>query len=485
MLRFKTYFKRLEERVLFSTNLTPAEWDKRPERFEKLRTAMKDKIKIIHFKSKTNQEEIIVKDTADNKKVIKDFEKIILNMIGPARTKALKELPTIELDTSLGKVPITSIAKSLHFGGEPTGGGMSGATAKGESLQCVMLDALLIHGTNKKYDFFTQSDILETSFNNVKVDKKFKDIMQAVSLAPQWHRSGYMIGKKLIKEGYVTRDHELFRGKGKMSEIYKLKKNAYTAEGKPSLSNDKWNPGDIYAIKKSVDVKKVLQDHSVAALNISLSEAFRKRDIVPISLKIAPDFKDEGSIKLTVYNLDRLPEKQRKFDRLTLAKKKFWGSKSATLFIDGQQLDFRSFSDFVAVNMEILGGKARGGKVGYNQQRYAAKEFLNAKNLPDNQKIVIQSRKIHTELSTGRTGADTEKFWSMVQETDTNIKEEDFYDYPKTRKAADVHSKLAATYVCHAIMKANMKNKNEFATNVFNIASSQTEDSSVYVKAFV
>lgn len=485
MLRFKTYFKRLEERVLFSTNLTPAEWDKRPERFEKLRTAMKDKIKIIHFKSKTNQEEIIVKDTADNKKVIKDFEKIILNMIGPARTKALKELPTTELDTSLGKVPITSIAKSLHFGGEPTGGGMSGATAKGESLQCVMLDALLIHGTNKKYDFFTQSDILETSFNNVKVDKKFKDIMQAVSLAPQWHRSGYMIGKKLIKEGYVTRDHELFRGKGKMSEIYKLKKNAYTAEGKPSLSNDKWNPGDIYAIKKSVDVKKVLQDHSVAALNISLSEAFRKRDIVPISLKIAPDFKDEGSIKLTVYNLDRLPEKQRKFDRLTLAKKKFWGSKSATLFIDGQQLDFRSFSDFVAVNMEILGGKARGGKVGYNQQRYAAKEFLNAKNLPDNQKIVIQSRKIHTELSTGRTGADTEKFWSMVQETDTNIKEEDFYDYPKTRKAADVHSKLAATYVCHAIMKANMKNKNEFATNVFNIASSQTEDSSVYVKAFV
>ena len=471
--------------MLFSTNLTPAEWDKRPERFEKLRTAMKDKIKVIHFKSKTNQEEMIVKDTADNKKVIKDFENVILNTTGPARTKAMKELPTIELDTSLGKVPITSIAKSLHFGGEPTGGGMSGATAKGESLQCVMLDALLKHGTNKKYDFFTQQNILEDSFNNVKVDKKFKDIMQAVLLAPQWHRSGYMIGKKLIKEGYVTKDHELFRGKGKMTEIYKLKKNAYAAEGKPGLSNDKWNPGDIYAIKKTVDVKKVLQDHSVAALNISLSEAFRKRDIVPISLKIAPDFKDEGSIKLTVYNLDRLPEKQRKFNRLTLAKKKFWGSKSATLFIDGQQLDFRSFSDFVAVNMEILGGKARGGKVGYKQQLYAAKEFLNAKNLPDNQKIVIQSRKIHTELSTGKIGADTEKFWSMVQETDTNITEKDFYDYPKTRKAADVHSKLAATYVCHAIMKANPKNKNQFATNVFNIASSQTADSSVYVKAFV
>ena len=485
MLRFKTYFKLLEEAVLFSTNLTPAEWDKRPERFEKLRIAMKDKIKVIHFKSKTNQEEMIVKDTADNKKVIKDFENVILNTTGPARTKALKELPTIELDTSLGKVPITSIAKSLHFGGEPAGGGMSGATAKGESLQCVMLDALLKHGTAKKYDFFTQQNILETSFNNVKVDKKFKDIMQAVLLAPQWHRSGYMIGKKLIKEGYVTKDHELFRGKGKMTEIYNLKKNAYAAEGKPGLSNDKWNPGDIYAVKKTVDVKKVLQDHSVAALNISLSEAFRKRDIVPISLKIAPDFKDEGSIKLTVYNLGNLPEKQRKFDRLTLAKKKFWGSKSATLFIDGQQLDFRSFSDFVAVNMEILGGKARGGKVGYKQQLYAAKEFLKAKNLPDNQKIVIQSRKIHTELSTGRIGADTEKFWSMVQETDTNIKENDFYDYPKTRKAADVHSKLAATYVCHAIMKANMKNKNQFATNVFNIASSQTADSSVYVKAFV
>ena len=166
--------------------------------------------------------------------------------------------------------------------------------------------------------------------------------MEAVTRAPQWHRSGFMIGKKLIKEGYVTKDHELFRGKDKMNEIYKLKKNAYSAEGKPELRNDKWNPGDIYAIRKSVDIKKTLQDHSIAALNISLSEAFRKRDIVPISLKIAPEFKDEGSIKLTVYNLDRIPEKQRKFNRLTLAKRKFWGSKSATLFIDGQQLDFLS-----------------------------------------------------------------------------------------------------------------------------------------------
>ena len=84
-------------------------------------------------------------------------------------------------------------------------------------------------------------------------------------------------------------------------------------------------------------------------------------------------------------------------------------------------------------------------------------------HLPDNGKITIQARKIHTELSSGKIGADTKKFWSMVQETDTNIEEKDFYDYPKTRKAADVHSKLAATYVCHAIMKANIKNRNQFA----------------------
>ena len=110
--------------------------------------------------------------------------------------------------------------------------------------------------------------------------------------------------------------------------------------------------------------------------------------------------------------------------------------------------------------------------------------FLSLELLPENQKIVIQSRKIHTELSTGKIGADTKKFWSMVQETDTNIQEKDFYDYPRARKAADVHSKLASTYVCHAMMKANNKQRDQFATNVFNIASSQTADSSVYVKAF-
>ena len=152
-----------------------------------------------------------------------------------------------------------------------------------------------------------------------------------------------------------------------------------------------------------------------------LSKAFRNRDIVPISLKLVPEFKLDGKIKLDVYNLDRLPEKQRKFNKLVLAKKTFWSSKSATVFIDGQELDFRSFSDFNAVNMEIGGKTARGGKVGYDQIRFAAKEFLRARNLPDNQKLAIDARKIHTQLTTGKIGAETKNFWSAVQRTDKNI----------------------------------------------------------------
>ena len=394
-------------------------------------------------------------------------------------------MPSIEVDTTIGKIELPKIAKSTYFGGKGKGGGESGKTSEGESLQCVMLAALLKNGINKSYEFYTQKSIMEDAYSNVDVDTKFDLLLKLTDDHPQWHRSGFMIGKKLIQQGYVNKDHILYRGKSKMKEIYKLKADAYKAEGRPGLSNDKWNPGDIYAIKKNVDVSKVLQSHSVASLNLSLSKAFRNRDIVPISLKLVPEFKLDGKIKLDVYNLDRLPEKQRKFNKLVLAKKTFWSSKSATVFIDGQELDFRSFSDFNAVNMEIGGKTARGGKVGYDQIRFAAKEFLRARNLPDNQKLAIDARKIHTQLSTGKIGAETKNFWSAVQRTDKSIKEEDFYNYPKTRKAADVHSKLATTIVCDFIMKANNSARNNFATNVFNIAASQTEDSSVYIKAYV
>ncbi len=465
----------LEERMGFNA-LDNSGWRDRPERFDLVMSAI-GKIKLIRSQ---DQKEFIIKNTSDNKKIINDYKTAVQKDI-----KLVKQLPSIEVDTDIGKIELPKIAKSTYFGGKGKGGGESGKTSEGESLQCVMLAALIKNGTNKPYEFYTQKSVMEDAYKDVDVDTKFDLLLKLTDDHPQWHRSGYMIGKKLIQKGYVNKDHILYRGKTKMKEIYNLKAAAYKSEGRPGLSNDKWNPGDIYAIKRNIDVSKVLQSHSVASLNISLSKAFRDRDIVPISLKLVPEFKLDGKIKMDVYNLDRLPEKQRKFNKLVLAKKTFWSSKSATVYIDGQELDFRSFSDFTAVNMEISGKTARGGKVGYDQIRFAAKEFLKARNLPDNQKIAMDARKIHTQLSTGKIGAETKNFWSAVQRADTNIKEVDFYNYPKTRKAADVHSKLATTYVCDAIMKANNSAKNSFATNVYNIAGSQTEDSSVYIKAYV
>ena len=70
-----------------------------------------------------------------------------------------------------------------------------------------------------------------------------------------------------------------------MNKIYNIKKRAFANNNMPNLNNDKWNPGDIWAIESGIDIDKSLTDESVKSLNIDLQKAFDARKIVGISLK--------------------------------------------------------------------------------------------------------------------------------------------------------------------------------------------------------
>ena len=98
----------------------------------------------------------------------------------------------------------------------------------------------------------------------------------------------------IILQGYSVDDKQ-------MEELVRYYKN----NGFKPLKDDKWNPGDVWAIEKGLDLKKEIDVSSVGALNKSIMVLFAERRLVGISLK--------GPVKKyppynKVYNLRQPPE---------------------------------------------------------------------------------------------------------------------------------------------------------------------------------
>ena len=112
-----------------------------------------------------------------------------------------------------------------------------------------------------------------------------------------------------LKKGY---NYE--RQKGPLTnDLYK------TARKLTGKLDDNWNPGDVWMIRKNYNMKPLIESKTSSQLNGELTKAFKKRDIVPISLKQVEKPKATSSIidpsKLMTQKLDL----DLKFDRVDLS----------------------------------------------------------------------------------------------------------------------------------------------------------------------
>ena len=186
------------------------------------------------------------------------------------------------LNATDGKVyKNTQIGKSKVFGG--AGGGAGGGTANTkltESHNALMISAMLEHGHNHDESFFTP-DILKGAAKGIDVDEKLDKML---ALEGPWFSSSYNISKLLCEKGYVKKGMKIYRGTKGMANIYAGKDIAFKNTGFKPLKDDKWNPGDIWAIDKSFSLKE-LKTSNITSYNKSLLEHFNTRRLVGISLK--------------------------------------------------------------------------------------------------------------------------------------------------------------------------------------------------------
>ena len=386
--------------------------------------------------------------------------------------KHIKDQKTFSLISSTGaQIPITQIKKGKEFGGG--GGGAGGGTlqtAVVESAQCLWLAAVFAN-KSKPIEFFTDK-VLARYANKIDVDVPLKKILD---IDFTWKKSSYFTAKALIKEGYITGQMKFHRGSSDMKEIYKAKDRAFKNSGFSKFTDDKWNPGDIWAIKTNFK-PKTFDDASVKALQRDILDKFINKQCVGISLK-----KVLKKATIKKYNVTLPPDVGDYKVRDILLESSagtYWSSKGGTIIYDAGKLLAKDNSAFGTIKVEISGKTARGGGAGWTYITDAAKQVYGV-NLPKTGIIAADAR----SMEKGDEKI-LNKYYKLYKICYPSVSEEDFLGNLMEKDGVWIHAKYGVTMLL-ALVKGGTKTKaNRFVTKLVNYAGSQTEDSSAYIKVF-
>lgn len=386
--------------------------------------------------------------------------------------KYIKDRKNFSLEDTNGDFyPITRIKKSAVFGGGGGGaGGGTEQTAINESAQCLWLAAVL-HNRSKPIEFFTD-DVLKKYEKFIKTDKPLKDIL---NIDFTWKTSSYLSAHAIIKGGYVDKQMIFHRGSAEMKEIYKAKDRAFANSGFSKFTDDKWNPGDIWAIKTNFNPKS-FDDSSVKSLQRDILDKFTKKLCVGISLK-----KIVKKVTIKKINIKLPPDVgdyKVKDILLESGAGNYWSSKSGTIIYDDGKLIAKDNSQYGTIKVEISGKTARGGGAAWTYISDAAKQVYGV-TFPRIPNIAADAR----AMAAGDTKS-IDKFFKMYKICYPAGKKQDFVTNLSEKDGGWIHAKYGVTMILSLIKGGTKIKANRFVTKLVNYAGSATEDSSAYIKVF-
>lgn len=373
-----------------------------------------------------------------------------------------------------GKTHSTSdIKKTAEFGGGAGAGGGTAQTAVAESAQCLWMSAMLGEGQDKPIEYFTDK-ILSKYFKNISVGRT--SLKDCLSIDDSWKTSSYLCAQYAINNGIIERGMTFHRDDKLMKAIYSRKNTAFKNNGFRPLTDDKWNPGDIWAAEKGFNPTS-FDVSTLENYNDDILDAYLQKTCVGISLK-----KVAKACKSIEKNVERPP--QTSDYKLTaghiksISRGEWWTTKACYITYVGGQVDLRANQAMGSHKAEIKMKGARGGGVSWGFMQDASKRIYGSSSmLPKNTQI----RKESNLIANGDRRA-IKKFTQMLNLYDKRISEEEVTSQLSDKKAAEIwiHGKLGGLYILKLIHKGGEK-ADQFITQLVNYAGSSTSDSSSYV----
>ena len=377
------------------------------------------------------------------------------------------------LETDNGTYMSNQLAKSEVFGG---GGGGAGSgekqTRRNEAHNAVMMHAMLEHGYNQPLEFFNR-DIMKNAYKDAEVDASFNEIED---MPDDWNLSSYNISKELIKRGYVKKEHTIHRGSSEMIRIYALKNRAYKNMDVKPLKDDKWNPGDVWAIADGFDVD-LLDTTSVDGLNADILENFLNRRLVGISLK-GPMTKN---VPIKELNIDKSLLKSYKYISFDLESKggTYWSAKNGSLVFNSGILMFKDNKQFGNIKAELKGTKAKGGGLSWGIMDDFLVRHGRKYGLPKHSAYIVKQAK---KMDKGDEKA-IKEYYEYFNHFYNNVSYNEFKRNLKQKDGQWISSKFAITMVAYQLEQLGGTKLDEVITNFINYAGSELDESSAFVKA--
>ena len=363
-------------------------------------------------------------------------------------------------------------------------------TARAESLQC-FYNAAIAQNPKLKYENVSQVVLQKTAYK-CKTGKT--TLAQAYDMDVSWHQSSYWIAQALVKGRHISSSYTFHRDDAIMKSIYAAKGRAYTKNKISILRDDKWNPGDFWAIKNGVNIDAEFKDHdtSVEAINKKTERLFNDKKVIGISLK---KVLKENKLKIKRLNHSDDPREveAHQLSHVELAGKKgFFSAKQAYVYTrTGIKAVLADKSGNVGPQaIEIILASAKGGQAGFDIAIIpAAERHLGAHNIANNKTAVnITGAIMQGDVKT------INKFWKMVETVqksplckdrlDDKVNEAQFKQQLKASTKDRIHSKYAQASILSALVKAKQSDQDKWIDWVINYAGSTLAESSVYLKAF-
>jgi len=170
-----------------------------------------------------------------------------------------------------------------------------------ESLHCVGLGISQMTNSNLTQQMLLNGELFTSAFDKYcKVDIGVNDIFEFAQTNPSWVTSVVNNVNALRQSGWLKGNNYLFnRTKGIMDDVYSTF-NILKSKQKIRLSNDKWNPGDIWVNTSSMRVLPTFE--TLQEYNSFISSALQDGTLIGISLKKTKGkpkvlFVDQGSDK--------------------------------------------------------------------------------------------------------------------------------------------------------------------------------------------
>jgi hypothetical protein len=222
----------------------------------------------------------------------------------------------------------------------------------------------------------------------------------------------------------------------------------------------------------NLDISSIPQNTEIYKLNKWMKAKYKSKELIGVSLK-----KCGEDCKLTVYNLKEI-ERPEKFEGLGPKDTNFFKSLDIYIKYTDGLIQFRNFSNITSWQGEIKSKTAAGGKIGGGGVSMVVSLQGKQDSLPQQSEVLAACKSADE-----KTASDLYKKYKSISLLKSKMKEEEFIETFLSAPLSSKTSNYMNIELLNRLSKMSEEEKDKFVQGLISYAKSETNVSSVFVKA--